>query len=807
MVSGSDKTPKRHDSCHVSPAPVATPALLLAWMIVGIIATLPELTAHRFSLTLIALMPATAAWWSQTHRHGALVWGMVAALLWGGCVVWMARVEAPELPESLAHQKVTLQGVVADREDRGDSVLLTLDEIRSDSWNPQGMLRVTLHRHATSVLPGERISLVARVRPLNAVSNPGAFDYRQFLLESGIEATATSSGPVTPLEQTGRWFCNRQRQRIADWIAVTLPPAQRGLAEALLVGKRGHLDGELQNALFVSGTFHLVAISGLHLSLVGGTVYFLLRLALTLILPLSRRLDMKRPAALLTLLPVTAYAFLAGWSVSTQRAFIMVGLFLLAIALQRRRQSWRMLTLAALLILSWRPSQLLNAGFQLSFLCVAVILYLIDRLPATNWRERLLLSVTSTISIGVATAPLSLYAFHRLSPYSIGINLLAIPWVGELSTTLGLLAMVLQPLWPDGGHGLLTLTGWTLERYRELVEWSVTWPGAELRTPGPALPGVALFVALGMIAARMRAASGRWEWRRPSLIVAALLGLCWPKETTPDQALRVIVLDVGQALSVMAKMPGGGWSLFDAGGAVSPRFNIGEAVISSALWHFGVDRLERVVISHPQRDHMAGMARVLRNFPVGEVWLSRLTEADGNRPDVTELLSVARRFEVPVRQFDGPETIQEGMARVRILPPLPWSRSIKTNDLSLALEIEHGTHRVLLTGDMEAKAEQWLLTQGALRPVTVLLAPHHGSLSSSTPPFVAAARPRHVIFSVGAGNMWGFPKPEVLRRWTEAGATLWRTDRQGAIEVFSDGTEFRILPFRGEEAKEEDAEP
>ncbi|MBF0626635.1 MAG: DNA internalization-related competence protein ComEC/Rec2 [Magnetococcales bacterium] len=778
-------------------APTALPALFLAWMIVGIIATLPVLADSRAILLTFALLPAGAALWArrETGRTAAAGWVVLAGMIWGGLVVTLPPLTRMAEPLPARGEKITIQAVVADREDRSDSLLLLLDEVTSPAWNPSGMIRVSFHRQSTTVLPGDRVALQVRVRPPSPVTNPGGFDYRQYLLDSGIVATATGKEPPQRIGTTNQWFWNRLRQQTADWIAATLPPSQRGLTEALLLGKRGHLDGELQNALFASGTFHLVAISGMHLTLVAGAVYFLVRLGLTLILPLSRRWDMKRPAALLSLVPVTAYAALAGWSVSTQRAYIMVALFMLAVALQRQRHSWRLLTLAAVVLLSWHPNDLLNAGFQLSFLCVAVILYLLDHLPGHTWRDRVVLTLGSTVAIGLVTAPIAQHAFHRVSPYSMAINFVAIPWVGELSTPLGLLAMVVQPLWPELGNGLLRVTGWTLEIYRWLVEWSVLWPGAEMRSAGPSLPGMTCFLAIGFVAAGLRASGGR-GWKRGVLALLAVAGLAWPGEQTPAESLRLIVLDVGQALAVVTKMPGGGWSVYDAGGTVSPRFNVGEAVISTALWHHGVKRLERVVLSHPQHDHMAGMTQLLRNFPVGALWLSRLPAQEEKRPELVELLALARQNGVTVRRFDTEESFPDGTAQVRILPPLPAHHATKPNDHSLVMELKHGNHRFLLTGDMEAAQESWLVEQHALQPVTMLLAPHHGSLTSSTARFVDQVHPEHVVFSVGADNPWGFPKPEVLQRWAASGAHLWRTDVNGAIDFLSDGHRLQVTSAR-----------
>ncbi|GAB0057241.1 hypothetical protein SIID45300_01565 [Candidatus Magnetaquicoccaceae bacterium FCR-1] len=788
--------PSRHHPPRPTPPPntasIGVPTLFLAWMIPGILIGLPSVGEHRPALIAIALLPAFAATWSRFEtRRSSVFLPLLLGLIWGGIVVIGSPLPNPApLPDTPKHQ-ITLEAIVADRDDRDDSTVLILDAARGENWQPDGLARISLYRQKTTVHPGDRIRLTARFHPMTGARNPGGFDYRNYLLENNIVATGSASGAIETIGATETWFWNRQRQRIAEWIGATLPESQRGLTETLLVGKRGHLDSALQNALFVSGTFHLVAISGLHLTLIGGTVFYFSRLLLTLILPLSRRWDLKPAAAALSLIPVTAYAFLAGWSVSTQRAFIMVGLFLIAVALRRQHQAWRILTLAAILVLSWQPSQLLNAGFQFSFLCVVVILFLNEHLPARNWREKLVFALACTTAIELVIAPISTGAFHRLTPFGLLANFLMIPWVGELSTPLGLTAMVVQPVWPWLGNSLIELTGWSLEIYRRLIEQIVTWPGADTRMAGPILPGVALYVSALLVANLIRDA-GPWAWRRMVFVLVAILGLQWPRSTIPEHELRMTVLDVGQALSVLVKSPGGGWSLFDAGGTANARFDIGEATISTALWYHGVERLERVVLSHPQRDHMAGMARVLRNFPVGSLWIGQWSEKDESGGMFQELMATAARRDVPVVRIQGPAAMRDGSALIRMLPPMDATTKASLNDRSQAMEITHGAHAFLLTGDMEAREESWLLSRRALGPVSVVIVPHHGSRTSSTPNFVRTTRPEHAVISVGATNPWGFPKPEVVRRWEAAGARIWRTDRQGAVSFMSDGQRLEV---------------
>ncbi|MBF0178459.1 MAG: DNA internalization-related competence protein ComEC/Rec2 [Magnetococcales bacterium] len=787
MVPGKAITPTPN-------RPVANPALFLAWMLIGLIALLPDLASQRAELLAIAAIPALAACWS---RRDANPWPLaLAGLVWGLCMVRFHPLVTPNLPEGVAGAKTVLQAVVADREDRDDSTLLLLDDVRAGEWQASGMVRLTFNKKnhkapLPSVLPGDRIEVPARLHHLSSFRNPGGFDYRAYLLEQGVIASGSANGPAVKIAETGAWRWNRWRQEISAWLAATLPASRLGLAEALLVGKRGHIDAALQDALFVSGTYHLISISGLHLSLVGGSLYFLFRLALVTILPLARRWDMKRPAALLTFLPLTAYAQLAGWSVPVQRSFIMVGMFLLAVAWQRQRQSWRVLTFAAIAVLTWQPDQLTNAGCQLSFLCVAVILYLLEHFPVKIWWQKVLWTLGSTVAVELATAPITLYSFHRLSPYGILANPLAIPLVGELATPLGLLALVARPFWTQGADALLVAMGWTLEWYRGLIEWTATLPGAWSRFAGPPLPGVVLYLAAGWVALALRR-PGTWHWQRALLIGVAIAGLWWPRDFRAETLLRLIVLDVGQALSMVVKMPHGGWMVVDAGGVVTSRFNVGEGVTSAVLWHYGVERLERVVVSHPQHDHMSGVAAIMRNFPVGGLWMARVTTEELRDHSVNGLLAAAERERVPVRFFDAPTRFADGEGEIRILPPMPASNKTKLNDRSLVVELRHGRHRFLLTGDMESREESWLLAQNALTPVTMALVPHHGSLTSSTSAFVRMVRPEHAVVSVGRGNPWGFPKEAVTRRWEEAGARLWRTDRDGAVMFASDGEQLTI---------------
>ncbi|MBF0183892.1 MAG: DNA internalization-related competence protein ComEC/Rec2 [Magnetococcales bacterium] len=708
---------------------------------------------------------------------------------------------SPSLPQAWINQPVHLEARISERLDRPDSLALLLEEgvVQSEEKPEQppqaipGTIRITLHPpEPFTALPGDRIRLHTRLKPVESANNPGGFDYGNHLLQQGITCTGSSHKTVTLLAADGSWSWNRYRQQLSDWIGQQVPSRQRGLIEALMVGKSGFVDETLNEELQVSGTYHLVAISGLQVGLVAGWSFFLCRLLLTLLLPLSQRWDLKRPAAVLALAPTFAYAWLAGWSVATQRATVMMACYLLAIALGRPRPLWRILTLAAMLVLAWQPGQLYSAGFQLSFLTVAALMYFMPLLEGGNrwWRHLLLLCMTSVVA-SLVTTPLTAHMFHRFAPYSLLANLPAVPWVSFVSTPLGLLAMLLREITPSGSDWLLQAMSGSLEPFRWLLSWINQLPGAWQRLPGPPLLALLLWLALATLAAMLNSVG-----RRQSAI--ALFALSWlalaiPRPGPPGNALQLTVLDVGQAQSVLLHTPEGGWSVFDAGGFLSPRFNPGEAFTSSALWHWGASRLQRLVISHPQLDHFAGAERLLRNFSVGELWIGDFPLDEEENRLYQAMLARAEKEGVSVRRLRQPWQVAEGAVQITVLPPLPWEMASNDNDSSLVVEVALREQRFLIPGDATARSEKWLLARQAVRPLTLLLAPHHGSKSSSSAPFVQATRAQHVVFSVGRFNSYRHPHPLVVQRWQQAAAQLWRTDQQGAIVARSDGVQTQVM--------------
>ncbi|MEO5341013.1 MAG: DNA internalization-related competence protein ComEC/Rec2 [Magnetococcus sp. MYC-9] len=784
---------------HPKSEPLAWPTVVLFCQIAAITLCSSGLEEAWLPLTVMACTVAGVSVHLWLRKGGGWLPVWVGVLLGLAAMAWISPAQAP-LPAALINQSVVLEGRIVERQDRPDSLQMILDQgVVTAATNPlpapvpvAGNIQLTLRLPSElAALPGDRIRVQTRLKPVDSTRNPGGFDYARHQRQRGIHTYGFSNQAVERLTSAAAWSWNRYRQTLSQWIFRELPPTAWGLAEAMMVGKSGFLGTKLTEDLMVSGTYHLVAISGLQVGLVAGWSFFLLRLLLVLWIPLSRQWDVKRAAALLTLLPTVAYAFLAGWSISTQRATLMAGCLLLAVALGRARQLWRVLILAAMLILAWQPWQLFSPGFQLSFLSVMGLIYFMPLLQrGQGWKKQLLGLLLTTLVASLVTTPVAAHHFHRASPHALLANLLAVPWVSVVSTPLGLLAVIFHELHPPLGDLLLHGMGASLEPYRLFIAWISALPGAWQRLPGPSLVGLGLSLSLCALAGLVGMAGWRrWRW---GLFAASWPALLWPHPAPPADRLQLTVLDVGQAQSVVLHTPRGGWSVFDAGGFVSPRFNPGEAFTSSYLWHQGVKHLQRVVVSHPQQDHMAGVEQLLRNFKVDALWLGDFAEAEQENQSYADLIARAEQQGVAIQRIRQRIDIEEGLAHITVLPPLPEALARNDNDRSLVVEIAFETQRFLIPGDATACTEKWLLSQQTIQPLTLLVAPHHGSKSSSTSPFVQASQARHVVFSVGRYNPHHHPNREVWQRWQASDARLWRTDQQGAVILSSDGRTVQV---------------
>jgi competence protein ComEC len=606
---------------------------------------------------------------------------------------------------------------------------------------------------------------------------------------------------------------------------------------AMVTGDRTFLSHTLRVGFERTGSFHMLVVSGLHLAIVAGFIAWF-----------ARRLRIPRvPATLITIATSFAYALFTGFATPVQRSLWMVTLYLLGRLIYRERSPLNTIGFAVLCLLVASPRSLFDSSFQMTLLAVVsiagiaapllragvdpyiaatrdlhivsidaklapcmaqfrvVMRMLIARLRrATSrwigltvfpWSVRFVLRcfealvVTFTVELAM-TLPMAIY-FHRVTLFALPVNLFILPLLLVLmpAALLTLLVSLISPAMaavPGAATAILLHLGVSLVHLFGSKAWG------DLRMPAPSAVQIAAFcvlLAVAVVLARLpRAWLRRTAW--VALIGAAAVAVAPRPVQHPRDALLVEALDVGQGDSLLIVTPDGKTLLVDGGGfgggprQGAPEFDIGEEVVSPALWARGIRHLDVVALSHAHSDHMGGLPAVLRNFHPDELWV-------GNNPPVTPynaLLSEAAGLHTKVRTLRAGDALPLGAAQVRVLAPLAGYAPGKepSNNDSLVLHVAYGATSVLLEGDAEAPVERAMLAETGLES-TLLKVGHHGSVSSSKPEFLSRVHPTWAVISCGMHNRYGHPRAEVLEELQSGHVRTMSTDIHGAACFELDG--------------------
>ena len=610
------------------------------------------------------------------------------------------------------------------------------------------------------VLPGERWQFSVRLKRPHGGANPGGFDYEVWLLERGIRAGGyVRPGPAERLKSMvwhPAYAVERLRTAIGTRFQTALPDASwpwRGVLSALAIGDQAAVDGGLWTIFNRTGTTHLMSISGLHVTMVAGLFGWLINVLWRRVPGLPLRWPAQKAGLLGAALAAFAYALLAGFGVPAQRTLYMLLVALAAMLSNRLVPPSSVLALAMGVVLLLDPWAIMAAGFWLSFAAVAALLYIgaAHARGAHGWRQRLREWGMVQWAATLATLPILLVVFQQFSLVSPLANAVAVPVISFIVTPLALLAALLPwtPIF-QAGH-------WVLDGLMPFLGWCAGWPVWQAAAP----PWWAAVVAgLGVaICLLPRGMPGRAMG-----LIFILPLLFWPAEEIPPGEARIDVLDVGQGQSVVVRTRSQ-VLVFDPGPRYNADSDAGQRVLLPFLRWLGVDRIDVLIVTHDDSDHAGGLASLLASMPVARILASTALDKAVNCAD------------------EAPWEVDGVSFTLRHPRPLD-ARTLAGNDLSCVLGISVGGHQVLLTADIEAAAESVLLRRdaAALR-ADVLLAPHHGSATSSTEAFIAAVNARDVLFSVGYRNRFGHPQGQVLARYAASGARLWRTDQDGMLRV------------------------
>jgi competence protein ComEC len=757
--------------------------LIVIGFTAGVLLThaLPELPP-LWALAAVVLVPAIFPW------RGRVLWCAVI----GGIILTTWRAQGPldqRWPAARHGEDVSVQGAVASlperesRNENGNWRFLFEPEGAENPALPQ-RIRVSWYRADQIVRGGECWRFTLRLRTPHGSLNPGGFDYEGWLFRQGIGATATVRD-AERCDTAQRRPILEWRQQLVDEVRHALPehPAL-GLLTALAVGDDSGFSNADWDAFRATGTSHLVAISGFNIAIVAGVAYFLFRWLWSAFPALCLRLPAQRAGLLSAAVFAWFYALLAGFEPPVQRAVLMLWIVLAALWMHRPGAPSRVLGLAWIAVLLLDPFAITSPGLWLSFGAVAAIFYVsLGRLRAPGvWHGLVWLQLL----LAVALAPLTLYFFQGASWIAPFVNLLAVPLFMVLTPWV-LAAVLVYLLSPVLGLPLLASAAKVLQWFRAGLEYAAQLPDLWLPASPPfaalllALLGVALLFA------------PRGLPLRP-LGALCLLPMLLAAVSPPRGGFELTVLDVGQGLAVVVRIANH-TLLYDAGPAFEDGFDAGESVVAPYLLDQGLRRIDLLFLSHGDNDHSGGVPSVRKLMNVAaEVG----TENTARCADTMAWTWDAVRFEV--LHPDAAPGASAGDHSSFSMTPADgdWSE----NNGSCVLKIEGGGFSVLLAGDIEKAAEQRLLSGHRERLKSdVLIAPHHGSKTSSTAEFVQAVQPGLVIYGAGWRNHFRHPRPEVIARYGAIGARQYVTGNGGAISVWSEEGVLRVEEWRREAAR------
>ena len=597
----------------------------------------------------------------------------------------------------------------------------------------------------------------------------------------------------------------------------------KAVSRALLIGDRKGISTALREKFNRAGVGHLLAISGLHIGIVATVTFAIFRWIVAWLSPVLWAGWTRRTAAILTFVPVLAYGFLAGMSPSTQRAVIMVSIFLLTLLFDRDQDLINTICIAGMLILVINPPALFSISFQLSFTAVLVIVLGMSLmrpiLQKTKGIKAAMITkgvafMAVTLFATVGTAPLVMAYFNQVSLIGIVVNIVAIPLVGFLAVPLGLLAVFIQVFSTGAASACLQLSHWVLEKAILVIDFFSGLPAAALETITPSLVEISLFYL--MLLGVFSWLSSRHREKQSNLSVGMRQGIAygmilfavfggvldagyWIHQRFRHKDLRIMIFDVGQGSAALLELPGGRNLLIDGGGfADNAVFDTGKYIIAPYLLRNKIKTIHTLFLSHPNSDHLNGLIYIAEHFNVEQAITNNESSPTMGYQLFVEAL---KKYDIDAPGYRALERITTvAGTKIEILYPSKdflektlqekWRNK---NNNSLVIKVSYGRHTFLFPGDIMAMGEKALVAAvGKNLKSTVLVSPHHGSGSSSTPLLMEQVNPETVVVSCGWMNRFKFPDRAVLQRYEAIGAKVLRTDINGAVQIWTDGQEMQI---------------
>lgn len=741
--------------------------------------------AWLLALSLVVLGILYAYQTRILKKISLLILASVLGFVWAAAFATYRLNDA--LPKDWEQKSVEIIGVVAslpEATERGERFRFDVEKIVTKGAQVPHHISLNFYRNPQSSRPehapnlnnyfhaGERWKFTVRLKRPHSTYNPHGFDFEAWALAENIRATGTvrnKSGyqKLDHFVWHPQYLIERTREHIGSYISQTLiGKPYVGVIRALVVGEDSQISQADWDVYLRTGTNHLMSISGLHITMLAGLAFGLTAFLWRRFPNAVMWMPTRKAATLSGALVAFLYACLAGMSVPTQRTLLMLIIFAIALLLARRLAISRVLAIALVAVVLADPWAVIAPGFWLSFGAVGLIAYVsVNRLKPAHWLKT---AVTTQWAISLGLLPLLIVMFGQASMISPIANAIAIPLISLAVVPLAILGSLLHL------DFVLQISHFILQLCMHGLHWLADLPIWQQAAP----PLWTLFIAILGVLWMLLPRGFPMRWAGLLLLLPLFF------ENTPKLAhgeMQVAVLDVGQGLAVVIRTEKHSM-LYDAGPRYSLQNDAGSRIIVPCLRGMGIHQLDALIVSHDDEDHSGGVASVLAQVPVK--WLASSFE-------FTESTLTTRQINCNAGQhwqWDG--------VRFEVLYPMPESYSdteIKDNNRSCVLKVSSASGSILLTGDIEREAELALLEankgnvfndsdlhENSLKS-DVIVVPHHGSKTSSTPEFVQAVGAHHALFTVGYLNRFKHPKPLIQKRFEESGASIHRSDYDGAI--------------------------
>ncbi|HET6724431.1 MAG TPA: DNA internalization-related competence protein ComEC/Rec2 [Gammaproteobacteria bacterium] len=719
---------------------------------------LDRLPALPSAWWLTALIPAAAMWRWPIGRYIT-----IAAI--GFAWAWLPAHSALQhrLPSALEGQDINVSGIVQPfpkREGRLARVTLRVTHFDSPTLldAPPRKLRLSWYWPRTLPRAGETWRFRVRLKRPNGFQDPGSFDYEGWLFRNDIDATGYVRHDHAERLADSPGLLLRVRTEFANVIDDAVPGSPyAGVLKGVTIGDGHDIPGSQWDLFRRTGITHLVVISGSHIVLVAGFIALLIALFWRRSARLCERLPARRVAAAGGLLAAIVYSIIAGFGVPIQRALIMFAVAAFAIWQGREARPFSILAVALIGVLLIDPLAPMSPGFWLSFGAVAILIYVFAGRPRRGW-VRNMLWAQAAVSIGLL--PFLTLFFGQASIIGPLANLIAIPVFEFAVVPLALAGVIFGAIWLPAGAFLLGGAATVLDWLWPILQWFGNLPQSQLALPAPSVLAIILAVAGVALLLAPRGVPARWLG---ALMIAPLMLAA----RTPIRSgtFDLTLLDVGQGLSAVVRTHAH-TLIFDTGPSFGSGSDTGTLVVVPYLQSLNIGKPDMLLISHGDSDHAGGAKSVIAAYP-----------------DLPVVTSAHKQFPHAKPCVAGEHWRWDGVD-FRILNPPGADGDESDNNRSCVLKITATGGSALLTGDIEKEAERRLVANNrALLRSDILIAPHHGSASSSSPAFVKAVDPRFVLFPVGYRNQWHFPRASVAARYRAMGANLLNTAACGAIRL------------------------